>query len=100
MKKIDFNQNWTYSKEGSAALPVDLPHDAMIGERRNPNSPGGAQTLTFPAVATYMKSAFHSPKIGRVKQSYFSLKAFIKTARYILTEKKPVDGLTGIFPFL
>ena len=42
MKKLDFNHGWTVrplSREGEA-VPVTLPHDAMISEPRTPDSMG------------------------------------------------------------
>ena len=55
MKKLSFNENWSVKKavtdmtaqltgEGIASAPVqvDLPHDAMIAENRDPKSPGGS----------------------------------------------------------
>lgn len=31
---MNFNNNWTFRKEGDSAVPVCLPHDAMILETR------------------------------------------------------------------
>ena len=47
MIKYDFNREWTYYKEGSdSKKKVNLPHDAMIYERRNRENPsGGALSL-------------------------------------------------------
>ena len=40
MKRQDFNQDWNYHKEGSEkVIPVTLPHDAMIHDMRDPESP-------------------------------------------------------------
>ncbi len=48
MKKLDFNRNWSFSKDQGGWFPaadakqVTLPHDAMILEKRDPNSNAGA----------------------------------------------------------
>ena len=41
MKKINFNNNWSFFKEGNEknAIMVDLPHDAQILEKRSPELP-------------------------------------------------------------
>ena len=40
MKKIDFNREWTVQKDGNEeVLEVDLPHDAMIYEKRSKDAP-------------------------------------------------------------
>lgn len=49
MKKIDFNQNWQYRrlKVAEAWKKIDLPHDAMILEKRTLASAGGTNTGWF-----------------------------------------------------
>ena len=53
MKKISFNQDWTFRKGSGGAfamisglsgepVKVNLPHDAEIGTPRNPDEPGGS----------------------------------------------------------
>lgn len=40
MKKVDFNKGWTVQKESSdEEWKVNLPHDAMIYEKRSKNAP-------------------------------------------------------------
>lgn len=43
MQRLDFNRNWLFAKEGreDEAVLVNLPHDAMILEKRDPKSPTG-----------------------------------------------------------
>lgn len=48
MQIADFNSGWTFMREGGEPLPVTLPHDAMIHERRDPDSPGGSADGYFP----------------------------------------------------
>ena len=56
MRKRDFNMNWVYYKEGSKYRQVvDLPHDAMIVEQRDPESLSGSAGLTFREVYTFMR---------------------------------------------
>ncbi|HHV11857.1 MAG TPA: glycoside hydrolase family 2 protein [Clostridiales bacterium] len=42
MNRVYFNDKWTFRKEGSTEPPVSviLPHDAMLYEKRNADSPG------------------------------------------------------------
>jgi len=64
MKKINFDQDWAYSEvTGFAAIfnrsawqAVTLPHDAMIGKPRSPESPTGKNGGYFPGgIANYRK---------------------------------------------
>lgn len=49
MKKISWNQDWTFYKEGEEERQsVTLPHDAMIHEERKPDCPSGSGGAFFP----------------------------------------------------
>ncbi len=49
MKKINFNQGWEFQKEGTEGWQaVDLPHDAMLAEKRDPDCSNGSNTGFFP----------------------------------------------------
>lgn len=48
MEVSDFNHGWTFAREGADPVPVTLPHDAMIHERRSPDAPGGSAHGYFP----------------------------------------------------
>ena len=45
---IDFCKNWTFCKEGGKTVAVDLPHDAMILEQRDPACRNGVNAGYFP----------------------------------------------------
>lgn len=48
MKANDFNQGWSCRHlEGGTAVPVSVPHDAMLTEARNAASAGGTNTGWF-----------------------------------------------------
>lgn len=46
MKKQSFNEGWNFRKSGSSQLPwaVELPHDAMLYEKRSLDADTGATT--------------------------------------------------------
>lgn len=46
--ELDFCKGWTFHKIGYAAIPVDLPHDAMLLEERDGNVFKGVNTGYFP----------------------------------------------------
>ena len=48
LKKIDFNEEWQFWKEGGDRQNVTLPHDAMIHEQRDPECKNGKNTGYFP----------------------------------------------------
>ena len=45
---LDFCRNWTFWKVGGAPVTVDLPHDAMIVEKRNGRCRNGGNSGYFP----------------------------------------------------
>ena len=48
MQKINFNQNWSYSRLGeSKKTPCELPHDAMLSEKRSLDSKGAKNISYF-----------------------------------------------------
>ncbi|MBQ7601561.1 MAG: DUF4982 domain-containing protein [Lachnospiraceae bacterium] len=56
----DFNDNWTFRKEGDAiARPVMLPHDAMILEKRRASARGGTNNGYFPGGIYVYEKQFH-----------------------------------------
>ena len=44
----DISLGWWFSKEGSMPVMVDLPHDAMLSEERDPNCHNGENSGFFP----------------------------------------------------
>lgn len=46
--ELDFCKGWTFHKIGYAAIPVDLPHDAMLLEEREGSCQNGVNTGYFP----------------------------------------------------
>lgn len=48
MEKIELNKGWLFRRIGEDfECRVDIPHDAMLGEKRTPSSPGGVNTGWF-----------------------------------------------------
>lgn len=45
---IDFNENWRFRKAGGDWIPVTLPHDAMLTERRSASAVAGVNNGYFP----------------------------------------------------
>ena len=64
MKSQSWNEGWTYRKQGEDIWQsVTLPHDAMIHDRRDPDSPGGDANAYFPGgVYEYEKRFFAPPQ--------------------------------------
>ena len=75
MKKISFNDNWTFNGQ-----TITLPHDAMISEKRRADAPGGGGHGYFPGgVYTYEK-VFHAPEEWRGKTILVEFEGVYKNA--------------------
>ena len=61
MKQTDFNKDWLFDRQGGEKIPVQLPHDAMIHETRDPVSPGGGGHGYFPGGVYVYEKTFHAP---------------------------------------
>ncbi|MBD5155466.1 MAG: glycoside hydrolase family 2 protein [Oscillibacter sp.] len=61
MKQTDFNKDWLFGHQGGEKIPVQLPHDAMIHENRDPASPGGGGHGYFPGGVYVYEKTFHAP---------------------------------------
>lgn len=53
-----FCRNWTFCKEGGAPVPVDLPHDAMLLEKRDGGCRNGVNSGYFPGGRYTYEKAF------------------------------------------
>ncbi len=71
MKSVPFNQGWTYAKGDPTwhygrgtppvEIPVTLPHDATIHEKRTPDAASGGSKGYFPNESYYYKKTFDVP---------------------------------------
>lgn len=80
MKKLNFNKNWTVQKlvsnlteeflgnlDAQKIIPVTLPHDAMIFEKRDPKNPAGGACGFYPGGDYEYTRHFHveEPEAGQ-----------------------------------
>lgn len=73
MQILNFNSGWTFEKNEKdsqlkafqgvqTAIPVMLPYDAMIRERRDQNCPAGAQSGFYPGGRYIYEKKFWAPE--------------------------------------
>lgn len=101
MKALDFNEGWTFCKEGvTSPQQVTLPHDAMLFEGRKPDNPSGGACACFGGGVYRYEKIVHAPKEwqGCAVQLYFE-GAYMKST--VLLNGKTVGGCTyGYSAFL
>ena len=85
MKKQDFNRQWSFTRQGSQDVQiVDLPHDAMIHEARDPESAGGAAVGYFPGGVYVYEKTFKAPLEWREKCITFEFEGIYKNSKIYL----------------
>ena len=100
MKRQDFNQGWNYHKEGSdKVIPVTLPHDAMIHDTRDPESPGTHANAYFPGGVYIYEKTFYVPAEWEGKHVLFEFGGVYKNAKVYLNEREAGGRPYGYVPF-
>ena len=85
MKKQDFNENWQFHKQDSQDVQVvNLPHDAMIHEKRDAESPGGSAVGYFPGGVYVYQKDFAVPEDWQEKHIVFEFEGVYKNSKVYL----------------
>lgn len=62
MQKKCFNNDWIFYKDGSERkVQIDLPHDAMLFERRRPKNASTGACANFDGGQYHYEKSFHAP---------------------------------------
>lgn len=100
MKRQDFNRGWNYHKEGSDIVEsVTLPHDAMIHEARDPESPGGHANAYFPGEVYVYEKTFTVPEEWKEKHVLFEFGGIYKNSKVYLNGQEAGGRPYGYVPF-
>lgn len=99
MKRIDFCDGWQFSKVGSSERMVDLPHDAMLEEKRDPESPGGGAVGYFlPGTYVYEKT-FHVPSEWSDKYVAIQFEGVYRKSKVYVNGREAGGCSYGYVPF-
>ncbi len=100
MKRIDFNQDWHYRKEGeSEDILVTLPHDAMLHDVRDPESPAShAKDLSTGCIYLYEKR-FYVPEEWKNKYVLFEFGGIYQNSKVYLNGQEAGGRPYGYVPF-
>ena len=65
MTRTLFDEDWEYSRAGSGVWTlIDLPHDAMLHEERDPDLPSGHHTGWYPGGGYTYRKTWRAPDAG------------------------------------
>ncbi len=99
MKAVPFNTGWVFRKGEEAAVPVTLPHDAMLGETRVPGGAGGTGGAFFPGGFYTYEKTFDVPADWAEKTVGFAFDGVYRNARVKLNGVEAADHAYGYTPF-
>lgn len=100
MKRQDFNRDWNYYKEGSDKVEtVTLPHDAMIHDTRDPESPGGHANAYYPGGIYVYEKTFEVPEEWKEKHVLFEFGGIYKNSKVYLNGAEAGGRPYGYVPF-
>lgn len=100
MRKQEFNQEWFFYKEGSREKqPVTLPHDAMLHEKRDPESPGTHATAYFPGGKYNYEKEFMAPQEWAEKKITLEFEGIYRNSKVYVNGKEAGGRAYGYIGF-
>ena len=89
MIRESFNPDWYYYKEESRGEkrvigPITLPHDAMLQEKRDPNTRNGFNTGYFPGGIYHYSKVFFAPEEYQTKNVRFEFEGVYMNSQVYL----------------
>lgn len=99
MKRISFNDNWLFCRQGSKQKSVTLPHDAMMEESRSPDAKSGSACAFFPGGLYEYEKNFTVPEEWRGKTVLLQFEGVYKNSTVYINGKKAGGAAYGYIPF-
>ena len=97
---VNFNRNWKFKKSDSSSYRnVDLPHDAMIHEERDPKSPGGSANAYFPGGIYEYEKTFFAPQEWEQKNVTFEFEGVYRNSKVYINGKEAGEWAYGYTNF-
>lgn len=95
MSKLNFNENWQYGHLNEEwRKNITLPHDAMIYEKRTPDSPGGKNTGWYEGYDYVYEKKFAVPEEWKDKNIVFEFESVYRKPQGVY--QRSACGAVGI----
>ena len=95
MKRLQFNDNWSFKKEGAEPRVLCLPHDAMLEETRNAENPSGNGSACFGGGSYEYEKTFFAPREWEEQEVQFEFEGVYPHAEVYLNGEKLGDCFYG-----
>ncbi len=100
VKKISWNDNWNFKKQGTAeARVITLPHDAMLEEKRDPKSPGGSAVACFPGGIYEYEKEIDVPAEWEQKHIVLEFEGVYRNSRVFVNGVEAGGAAYGYIPY-
>jgi beta-galactosidase len=102
MEKVSFNEQWTCYPKGKSEqeVAVDVPHDAMLLDRRTDTSPSGINAGWYDVQDYVYSKTFFVPDSYREKEVIFEFEGVYQKATVFINDRQIAYhdyGYTGFF---
>lgn len=95
MKKTNFNDGWSFTKEGGTPRLLNLPHDAMLEEAREAKNPSGNGCACFAGGKYEYQKKFFVPENWREQDVAFEFEGVYPQAEVFLNGEKIGECVYG-----
>lgn len=99
MKKELFVDGWQFAKQGEEKQAVELPHDAMLLEKRDPDCAGGSACAFFPGAVYEYEKRFTAPREWKDQQVWIQFEGVYQKSSVYLNDEKVGECAYGYRPF-
>ena len=101
MKKNNWNKNWLFYKEGceDQVQHIDLPHDAMILEQRDPKTENGGATGFLPGGKYIYKKRFFTEDVLAAETALVEFEGAYRNTTVLLNGKEIGGRMYGYSNF-
>ncbi|MED3794922.1 glycoside hydrolase family 2 TIM barrel-domain containing protein [Niallia alba] len=99
MMKLDFNEGWLFCKKGESKQIVNLPHDAMLTEKRSATCLNGDKTGYFPGGVYCYEKVFSLTEQDIGKDISILFEGVYQHATVYLNDKEVASHVYGYTEF-
>lgn len=96
---LDFNKGWLFCKVGEVPYEIDLPHDAMLTEKRDPSCRNGVNSGYFPGGKYVYEKNFTVPSDDLGKSFVLHFEGVYQNCRVMLNGSLAGEHRYGYTPF-
>lgn len=93
--RVDFNNGWRFAKTGGSWKQVNLPHDAMLEEKRSPDAAGKSAAAFFPGGHYTYHKEFEITAQELQKHLTLEFEGVYKNAKIYVNEKLVCQNAYG-----